>query len=311
MVDTSKVILRKKETTYNTDAAPTAAANAALTRRWRGTPLAADTLDRGLDRPSLGRTRSANTNRRSTFGYELEIAGSGAPGTAPAWMVDLEACGMVPPILTATTKAEQKFIAAGATRSALTYHWWLGNQKHIATGARGTFGMDFTVGAYPFITLDMMGLVGAAPVSQATPDVPVLTNWIEPVEVHTDNTDFLLDGYAAILQSFVLTANAQVAVKNYVGENYIRRGNHAMTGRIRIKAPDVTAKNYYTSLKTGAEIATELIHGITAGNIVELKADHVQILGIEHVEEDDELIHDISVGLNINTGQDDLLITAK
>ncbi|HEX8224470.1 MAG TPA: phage tail tube protein [Allosphingosinicella sp.] len=313
MPDTLKTILFKKETTYGTDAAPTTAANAVVTRNFSAEPIVVDQLERKLDTPSRGRRKSSPTNRRTAFGYELEMAGSGAAGTAAPWMEHLECCGMAAPVLTAATKAEQKFAAAGAALSAGTCHHWMGGQRARGLGSRGTFGVDFTAGAVPFAKVDMQAILPPSPAIDGTAPVgnPDFTRWLEPLEVNTANTDFLLDGFAAVLKQFTLDANAEVKPRNLVGANYIQRGDHAMTGRVICEAPALASKNYFTTLDVGTEIATQLVHGTVAGNIIQVDTSYLQILKITRTEEDDVMMLDISVGLNIRNGQDDLLLTAK
>ena len=308
-----KVILFKKEVTYGVDSVPTTGANAALTRNFQSPePIQVDQLDRNLDLPAKGRRKSAATNERSTFSYELELAGSGDAGDlASAWMEHLECCGLAAPVLTAGVKAEQKFAAEGVALSSGSCYHWMGEQRVRPLGCRGTFGVNFTARQYPFLTLSMTGLLSNNVDAVAPVGNPDFSRWIEPLEVNTANTDFSLDGFAATLQSFVLEANKAVSVRNLVGANYIQLGNHAMTGRIRIEAPTIAAKNYFTSLRTGAEVVTQLVHGTIAGNIVQVDAAHVQLLNINRSEEDDKLMFDLTVGLNISTGTDDLLLTAK
>jgi hypothetical protein len=315
MSDTVKTILFKKEAVYGTDAAPTPALNAVVTRNFSAEPVVVDQLDRKLDLPSRGRRKSANTNRRTSFSYELELAGSGAPGTAAPFMEHLEACGMAAPALTATSKAEQKFAAAGAALSSATVHHWTGGERVRARGSRGNFSLDFTAGQYPFAKLDFMGLLPALPAdavdTTAVGAAPDYSRWREPVEVNTDNTDFTLDGFALILKSLTLDVGGDVKPRNLVGANYIQRGDHAITGTIVGEAPDLAAKNYYSKLDAGAEGALQLIHGIVAGNIIQLDGAYAQITKIARTEEDDKLMLSISYALNIRNGQDDLLITAK
>lgn len=314
MVDTTNVIFRKKEATYGTDAAPTGAANAALTRNFTAKPVVVDRVARNLDRPVRGRRKDAPSNARQTFGYELEMAGSGAAGTAPAWMEDLEACGMAAPVVTAGSSAVQRFAPIGAALSALTAYHWHGNQRRVGLGARGTFSLDVTAGSVPFWKLQYTALLPATAdfgVSDAAPGAITLDQWKDPVEVNTANTDFLLDGYAANLRSLTLDANADVKPRNLVGANYISRGNHEMSGRLLIEAPLVATKNYLRTLFNGAEVPMQLIHGVTPGGIVQLDAAHVQLTDIELQEEDDVLMFACSVGLNVGTTNDDLVITAK
>jgi hypothetical protein len=313
MVGITKTLLLKKELTYGTDAAPTAAANAALTRNFRRTPLQMDNIERNLDVPTLGGSPVANTNARETFSYELELAGSGAAGTAAAWMEHLEGCGMVAPILTAATDAKQKFAAAGAALSSVSAYSWRGDQKLIGLGARGSFGFNFTAGAYPFLNLSFVALVPAGvPLTDANPGAADFTRWQAPVEVNTANTQFMLDGYAAKLQSLTAEIGAQPAIVNLVGENSVRRGNHAITGQIVIKAPKAgSEKDYFTKLRTGGDLPIQLIHGLAAGNIVQLDMAHCQLTSIEEQDAGDDLMYQIGYRANVSVGQDDLVWTVK
>lgn len=317
MVDTYKVTLFKKESVYGTDAAPVVGTNGALTRNFNmGEPIQVDQLDRPLDLPSRGRRKSAATNARVPFSYELEMAGSGTAGTAPPWMEHLEMCGMAAPVLTAVTDAQQKFAAIGTALSSGTLWHWMGGMRTRARGSRATFGFDFTVGAYPFLSINGMGLLPAsptAPIDTTAPGGAVdLDRWIEPVEVNTDNTDFTLDGYALVLRQFTGAANADVQMRNLVGANYVVRGNHAWTGTIVAEAPALGTKDYFAKLKAGDEMVVHLQHGTVAGNIVEVDGDQLQILRITRSEDNDVMMVTIEYGLNITAaGQDDLLFTAR
>lgn len=312
MVDFVKVILAKKEAVYGVDAAPTAAANRILTRDFSATPIATDLLERNLDLPSFGSSAAASTNARQTVQFETELSGSGAAGTAPAWMELLEGCGMLPPALVADTSATQKFAPVGATLSALTLHHWIGDQRRRARGARGTFGLNFTAGAYPFANFQFTGMLPPPPrFDKSVPETGGLVRWRQPLEVNDDNTTFELDGYAAVLQSLVLTANANPTISNLVGERTVERGNHAMQFVATLRAPDVTVKNYLASLDTGAAVDLNLTHGADDGDIVEVSSANAQITAIAEQELNGKLMWQVTGRLNVADGQDDLIIVAR
>jgi hypothetical protein len=311
-IDATKLLLFKKEATYATDATPTGAANAALTRNFSAKPLVVDRIQRNLDRPVRGRTKDAPSNARQTFSYELEMAGSGVVGTPPAWMEHLQACGMDAPVVTAGVSAVQRFTPVGSALNSATAYHWHGTQKRIGLGARGTFGWDLSAGAYPFFKLDMTALVPAASaITDAAPGAITLTQWLDPLEVNTTNTDFFLDGYALNLRSFTGDVNADVKARNLVGANYIQRGNHAITGQIVGECPTIAAKNYFTSLNTGAEVVVQAIHGVAAGAITQFDSARLQVTDIDLQEEDGVLMLRLAFGLNVGTTPDDLIITAK
>lgn len=314
MVDSYNTAYAKKEVTYGTDPVPTALLNAVLTRNFQGTPLEVDTIERNLDVPSRGASPIGTSNERQAFSYEVELQGAGTAGTAPAWMELLEGCGMAAPAITAGTKAEQKFAAIGANLSSLTHYWYTGNQRRRAFGCRGAItSISAVAGSYPFIGLSWLGILPTASPFDATAmgAAPDYTRWKDPIEVNTVNTDFLLDGYAAPLRSFTLQDNATITKRALVGKDYINRGNHRMTGKIIIEAPEQATKDYLATLRNGTKISTQLIHGTVAGRIVQIDASYLQITNIAETSEDDVSMFDIDVLLTINAGQDDILITAK
>lgn len=312
MTEAVKVLTAKKETVYGTDAAPTLAANAVVTRNFRASPLITDPLERNLDRGSFGATPIVATNRRQELSYELEIAGSGTAGTAPAWMEFLEACGMAPPALVAGTSATQAMAAAGTTPSSLTQYHWIGDQRRKGLGSRGTFSMDFTAGAYPFLAMNYTCLVpSVSPRDVNAAGEATLTRWKAPIEVNTDNSLLMLDSYAVITRSLRIDAGVGITMRNLIGARYVNRGDHGVTGRLVVEAPSMAAKDYLGALSQGSIIPLALTHGVTAGNIVEVACAHTQITAINETEEDRKLMWEMDIRMNISAGRDDLVIVAK
>lgn len=311
MVDWVAVVFAKKETTYGTDATPTGALNAVVTRNYQSAPVIVDRIERNLDSGSYGAQPGAPSNERRTISYEVEIAGSGTAGTAPAWMELLEGCGMAAAVLTASVDAQQSFAAPGAV-SSLTHYDFLTDQKRKALGCVGTFKFDFTAGSFPFISLDWTGLVAAAtPFTTAAPGAVTLTRWKQPLEVNNANTTFMLDGFAAVLRSWKGDAGVTVALRNLVGSRYVRRGNHALKSTLVIEAPALAGKDYIASLRAGSLVALSLIHGTVAGNIVEFGSTKTQIVSIAESEEDDVVMYTMELIHTIDSGAADLLIKAR
>ncbi len=311
MVDAVKVTFAKKEATYATDAAPTAALNGVLTRNFRRTPVVTDRLERNLDLPGYGGQASVPSAERAQFSFETEIAGAGAAGTAPAWMELIEGCGMAAPTLVAGASATQTFALAGANATSLTHYFHLSNQRQKVIGAHGTYTLDFTAGAYPFIGYEWTGLLATVPFDTATPGAVTLTRWKQPVEVNDANTIVLIDGYVTRLRSFKAASGTTVAMRNLVGSRYIRRGNHAVTGTAVIEAPAMADKDYIARLRSGALFAFSIVHGTVAGNIVEMTGGAVQCTAIEESEEDDIVMWTLSLAFTVEGGVADLTIIAR
>ncbi len=312
MVDNVKVIVAKKEVTYATDSAPTLAANAALVRNFQTKPVATDRIERNLERGSYGASPSAPSNERQEISYELECAGSGAAGTAPAWMEFLEGCGMAAPVIVAATSAEQRFAAASALKSSLTQHHWISDQRRNMVGSRGSFTFDMTAGAYPFFGFSWIGLIPTTtPFSTNAPAAPDFTRWQAPLEVNTNNTSLTLDGFAVVTRSLTIASNISVAMRNLIGSRYVRRGNHASSGRLSVEAPALASKDYLSRLRSGATVVLDVQHGTVAGSIVEIEANQTQIIDIVERDEDGVLMWDMDLLFTINTGTDDLIFRAR
>lgn len=311
MVDAVKVLAAKKEATYGVDSAPTLATNAVATRNFKASPLITDPLDRNLDRGSFGSLPTLATNKRQEVSYEVEVAGAGDAGTAPAWMELLEACGMAAPALVADTSATQRMAAANVPQSSITQHHWMGDQLRKGLGGRGTFTMDFTAGAYPFIGLNYTLLVPtAAPRSVAVPGAANFDRWIAPVEVNSDNTLLTLDGFAVITRSLQINSGIGINLRNLIGARYVNRGDHAITGRLVVEAPSMAAKDYLAALDNSSIMNLSLTHGVDDGNTVGVACAQTQITAINETEEDRKLMWEMDIRMNISAGQDDLVITA-
>lgn len=312
MVDMVKVLVAKKEAVYGTDVAPTVGANAIITRNFSSKAVEVDRLNRNLDSGSFGATPDAPSNERQTLAYEVEMAGSGAAGTAPAWMELLEACGMVAPTLTEDTDAVQRFAAASAAKSSLTQHHWIGDQRRKAVGCRGNFSINWTANAYPFIQFNFIGMIPeATPFDVNVPGAADISRWIEPFEVNKANSLLTLDGFACITRSLQIDANIDLTMRSLIGSRYVHLGNHRATGRLSVEAPSIATKDYLDALRKGDRIALAAANGTVAGNIVELGCEKTQILDITDREENGKLMWDMDLLLTVNAGQDDLIITAK
>ena len=104
------IILAKKEATYNSDVTP-AAVNALHVSNVNIEPVAADTLPRDFIDGKLGSKPEMRVRKTVSLSFDVELAGSGAAGTAPAWGVLLQGCGLSE-TLTANTKAVYKPVSS-------------------------------------------------------------------------------------------------------------------------------------------------------------------------------------------------------
>jgi hypothetical protein len=146
----SRLILAKIETTYGTDSVPTGATDAILVRNLEVTPMEQELASRDLVRPYLGSSEQILAAIRATVSFEIEIAGAGTAGNAPAWAPLLRACAFAQNLLatahtgTATAGAANSItLAAGASAVDNAYRGMLIR----LTGGTGS-GQQRVISAY-------------------------------------------------------------------------------------------------------------------------------------------------------------------
>ena len=93
LLNRRRTILAKIETTYGTDPIPTGAANAMLVRNLNPVPQNVNLVSRDMIRPYFGNSDKLPGTLYAGIDFEVELAGSGTAGTAPAWGVLMRACG--------------------------------------------------------------------------------------------------------------------------------------------------------------------------------------------------------------------------
>jgi hypothetical protein len=144
-----RLIVAKIESTYGTDPTPTGA-NAILVRNLEITPLEAETVNRDLVRPYLGASDQLLAQTRVSMTFEVEMAGSGTAGTAPAYGPLLKACGLSETVVVSTSVT---YAPVSSSFSSVTLYMNVDGILHKITGARGTFTLSGEVSQIPTIAM--------------------------------------------------------------------------------------------------------------------------------------------------------------
>lgn len=150
------VVLAKIETTEGVDASPTGGSNAILVSDMSLEPLAGSEVSLSYIKQAFGASPSIRVEDYTTCSFTIDVAGSGAAGTAPAWGPLLRACGFAQ---TLTASAVTGTASAGAS-SSIT----------LASGATD----DMYVGA----TISITGGTGSG-------QSRVITNYVASTKVAT------------------------------------------------------------------------------------------------------------------------------
>jgi len=302
-----RIVLAKIEVSYGVDPTPTGAANAILVHDLQFQPLIAETINRDLVRPSLGNDLSIHVGNHIGVTFDVEIAGAGAAGTAPAYGPLLRACGLNETI-TPTTKVEYAPVSTG--EKSLTIYFHLDGQRHKLTGARGTFGFTLGANQIPRLRFSFLGLWNApASVTDPTPD---FTAFKVPLPVNNGNTPtFNLHAADYVMYSFEFNQANQVSHLDLVNDESVLIVDRKPAGSCVIEAPTIGTKDWFTTAKGSTTGALTITHGVSAGAIFEFTADVVQVLNPSYGDSDGRAT--VSMGLSFvpTVGDDDFLITIK
>jgi hypothetical protein len=304
LLSRKRLILAKTETTYGTDPTPTGSANAILVRNLEITPLQADTVTRDLIRPYLGNSDQLLAQTRVEVTFEVELAGSGAAGTAPAYGPVLKACGLSETVVATTSVT---YAPVSASFSSVTIYFHNDGIRHKVTGCRGTFELNAEVGQIPVISFTMTGIYNA-PTDESLPS-PTYANQAAPLIFKNGNTsNFSIFSYSGCLQSLNFQLANEVIYRELVGctkESLIV--NRAPAGDVVIEAPSIATKDFF-AIATGSSTGSiSFQHGGTAGNIVTFTTAQSDIANPSYSDQDGiQMLNLPYVAVPTSAGNDEL-----
>ncbi len=302
-----KILLAKIETTYGVDPTPTGAANAILTKDLTVSLMQGNTVERNVDRAVLGGDVAIHVAPYTTLSFSVELQSSGAAGTAPAWGPLLQACGFSETIVASTT-ATYAPVSTGFKSLTLYYHQ--DGLLHKITGARGTVKFNMTPGGLPMMDFEFTGLRNA-PTDTALP-TPTLTGFKTPIGVSKANTPtFTLHGFAATMEKFDFDVANEINYRNVVGDESVQLADRKPTGSVSIEEQAIATKDFHAIIEASTLGALQIIHGTTAGSIIQIDAPKVQLLSPSYSDSNGVLMLDLKLNFTPNAGDDELIIVAK
>jgi len=278
-----RLILIETESSYGTDPTPTGA-DAVLVRDLNITPQQSDVVNRDVVRPYLGASEQLLANTRVECSFSVELAGSGAAGTAPQYGKALQACGLSETIVADTSVT---YAPVSASFSSVTIYYNIDGLRHKVTGCRGTFSINCTVGEIPTIDFTFTG-VYVAPDDSALPSA-TYANQASPLIFKNGNTSsFQLLSFAGALQAFSFDLGNNLVYRELVGgTKEVLLTDRAGTGSTTIEAVSIASKDYFAAALTDTSLGNlDFTHGSTAGDIVDFASTRVDIGDVSYSDQD-------------------------
>ena len=299
-----RLLLAKIESTYAQDSTPSGASNAILVRNLDIQPLVADTVNRDLVRPYMGQADQLLAQTRVEVSFEVELAGSGTAGVAPAYGPILRSCGLSETVVADTSVT---YAAESSGFESVTLYYHQDGIRHKVTGCRGTFELTGEVGQIPVIAFTMTGIYNA-PTDETLP-TPTYANQATPLIFKQGNTtNFSAFSYNGCLQSYSFNIANDVIYRELVGcTKEILITNRAPSGNVVIEAPTITAKDFF-AIATGSSTGSiTWQHGSTGGNIVTMTTAQSDLGNLTYSDQDGiQMLNMPFIAVPTSSGNDEL-----
>lgn len=300
-----RTILAKTETTYGVDPTPTGSANAILIRNLNVTPLNAEVVSRDLVRAYLGNSEQLIASKHVQLDFEVEMAGSGTAGTAPAYNVLLKACGLAE--TDGLTDVVYSPVSSGF--GSATIYFNIDGVLHKVTGARGN--VEFTIGArtIPTMKFTFTGIYNA-PSDAALPAVDY-SAFQTPQAANTSNTtDFQFFSFAGVLESLSLNLGNSINYRSLIGSESVIMTDRMVSGTAVFEAPLTASKDFFAAALASTLGNLTITHGTTAGNKFKIDSTRIDIANPTYT--DNNGIHMLSVpfvAVPSSAGNDEISFT--
>ena len=309
----NSAILAKVETTNGVDAAPTGAANAILVSDV-SIDYVYNNVDRSLIKGYMGGDAQLIGTRYVQMGFTVELSGSGAAGTAPAWGALLQACAMAETV-TAGSRVEYNPISA-ALKSATIYYLLDGTQ-HKALGCMGTVQFGLGIGERPTLKFSFTGLDGG--VEEAANPSLTLTAWKAPLVVtDTNSGDIKLGGTysaGAITGGTAYTSRGinfdlgnEVKQIDLLNGNAVDITNRMVTGSMQLELTSANEVSFFSDVNAATLGSLSFEHGTAAGGKLLMFAPNVQRINPKRVDYEGRPHMTFDLRCLPSAGNDDLRI---
>jgi len=298
-------ILHKIETTYGVSSAPIAA-NAIVGTNVTFTPMEGEEGSRDLLLPYLGNQGVVLAGLHAKLEFEVEMAGAGAAGSAPKYASLLRACGFAE-TLAVGVSASYSIVEDGVESSTLFFE--IDGVRHIMLGSRGAMSLSVSPKGIPRYRFTLTGLLSTI-TDEALTSV-TMTGWKTPLVASSANTTMSLHGWSAIAESLSIDLGNVVTPRFLIGSESVIISDRKATGQAVVEAKSLATIDWFEIALDRTRGALSLVHGKTAGNIVEITAPAVEIGKVTQGQTNGILNYSLPLSFCPVNGLDELLIVVR
>lgn len=294
------VILAKIEATQYTDATPTGAANAVLVANVQINALDAQNIDRNVIQPYFGAGAQLVGPASKKVSFEVDLAGSGAAGTKPAYDDLMQACAFASNNDAALATPRWSYTPVSTALKSVTIYVYDDGVQHVFLGCMGSVEFALGIGDRPVLKFSFTGRDGGD-TAVANP-AATLTAYKVPLAVTNANSGQATIGtaYAAAGASWaavlaggtpypgtgILSLNMNNALQftPLLGGDSVDITNRGPTGSIELDLTAAQEASFMTDVKANTLRALSMQHGTVAGNRVALFMPAVQLTNPKKID---------------------------
>ncbi len=277
-----KFLIAKIESSYGTDPTPVGGSDAVQVTNLEVTPIESDNVQASAYLGFIGNSTRATlvANKRVSVTFDVELAGSGTAGTAPAFGPLLKSCGLSEP-----TVADTSVTYAPVSRNfaSATLYCFYDGTRHKITGARGSVSFNFTAGQFAVASFNFIGIYNA-PDDTALSGTFTVANQAAALEVNDTNltTATFFGETSQRIESFDMALNNELIYKETASSKEVLITNRAVGGTAVIEAPAVGTTDYFADAIGVSTASSSMVLGATGGNIVTLTAAQTDVTGVSY-----------------------------
>lgn len=298
-----QALLFKTEVTYGVDAVPTGVANAILAANVKPA-MPQDMPQRKNIQPFFANQGVIPGARHMELAFDVELAGSGAAGTAPALGALLKACAMSETI-NAGVSAVYAPVSSGEQSASIYYN--VDGLQYKLLGARGTFSLKFSQKAVPMLSFKFIGLYGG--VADVALPAPTLTAFKSPLVFDNANSQATLHGLAATFADVSLDMGITNVYRPLIGGEQVAFTDRKPKGKVQIEQIAIATHDFWTTVNNGTTGALSITHGTAAGNKILVAAPAVQLTTPAPGNSENIEMLDMAMELQPGAGNDELTLT--
>ena len=316
-----KMLLAKLEATSGTAESPTPTRDAVqfIGQDVTWNPIAGEEVSREFVHHKFGASPTELVGEYVELGFRVELSAGGAAGTAPGWGPLMQACSWAETMMTTgsgqSAVRSVKYNPISESEKSITLVINIDGDQQLVAGAKGTVSLQtFQPNAIPYLQFSFIGLYGRLGKNPAgSPNFIKFKKPVIPSNASTPTFNFF-GRSDLIMRSLTFDMDVQrerdEAVNKAPAIEVVDRSG--TNGKVRFSMPPLAGADVVTQIKDRITTTMRLVHGVTAGSIIEIDAPKVEVKDISFSEVRGKWVGECTwVPLPGPSFDDDLVITVK